>query len=162
MFLFYQVLLIVIIIVDRSLFLVCITCRTGQTVLLMIARGVPRRGVWTPVSMRVWACKESRAKHDQTSCCFWPPFLGTPLVPSRLSDKFFGQVWISIKNTKNVELVQTTCLQLGYCGACPNNRLTTCLQVGSMFMRICPAPVLTVYLRRGFVHHFWRTHVLDK
>ena len=47
-------------------------------------KGVPRKGVWTSVDTRVWACREFRAKHDQTSCCLRPPFLGTPLVPSRL------------------------------------------------------------------------------
>ena len=46
-------------------------------------KGVPRKGVWASVSMRVWTCKELRAKHDQTSCYLRPPFLGTPLVPSR-------------------------------------------------------------------------------
>ena len=34
------------------------------------------------VNMRVRTCKELRAKHNQTSCCLRPPFLGTPLVPS--------------------------------------------------------------------------------
>ena len=47
--------------------------------------GVPRKGVWTSVDRRVWPCKESRAKHDQTSCCLRPPFLGTLLVPSRVA-----------------------------------------------------------------------------
>ena len=46
-------------------------------------RGVPRKGVWTSVNMRVWTCKESKVKHNQTSCYLRPPFLGTPLVPSR-------------------------------------------------------------------------------
>ena len=47
------------------------------------AKGVPRKGVWASVNMRVWACNESRAKCDQTSCYLRPPFLGSPLVPSR-------------------------------------------------------------------------------
>ena len=47
-------------------------------------KGVPRRGVWTSVDMRVWTCNELRVKHDQTSCYLQPPFLGTPLVPSRV------------------------------------------------------------------------------
>ena len=34
--------------------------------------------------MRVRTCKELRAKHDQTNCYLRPPFLGTPLVPSRI------------------------------------------------------------------------------
>ena len=45
--------------------------------------GVPRKGVWTPVNMRAWTCKELRVKRDQTSCYLWLPFLGTLLVPSR-------------------------------------------------------------------------------
>ena len=47
------------------------------------AKGGPRKGVWTSVDMRVWTCKESRVKHDQTRCYLRPPFLGTPFVPSR-------------------------------------------------------------------------------
>ena len=47
-------------------------------------KGVPRKEVWTSVNMRVWTCKESRAKHDQASCYLRPPFLGTPLAPSRV------------------------------------------------------------------------------
>ena len=46
-------------------------------------KGVPRKGVWASVNTRVWTRKELRAKHDQTSCYSRPPFLGTPLVPSR-------------------------------------------------------------------------------
>ena len=46
-------------------------------------KGVPRKGVWASVNMRVRTCKELSGKHDQTSCYLWPPFLGTPLVPSR-------------------------------------------------------------------------------
>ena len=41
------------------------------------------RGVWTSVNARVRTCKELRVKNDQTSCYLRPPFLGTPLVPSR-------------------------------------------------------------------------------
>ena len=47
-------------------------------------KGVPRKGVWTSVDMRVWTLKEWRVKHYQTSCCLRPPFLGNPLVPSRV------------------------------------------------------------------------------
>ena len=42
-------------------------------------KGVPRKGVWTSVHTGAWACKESRAAHDPTSCYSQPPFLGTPL-----------------------------------------------------------------------------------
>ena len=45
--------------------------------------GVPRKGVWASVHMRVWTCEDLRAEHDQTSRYLRPPFLGTPLVPSR-------------------------------------------------------------------------------
>ena len=48
-------------------------------------KGVPRKGVWTLVNMRVWTCKELRVKHDRASCYLRPPFLGTPFVPPRLS-----------------------------------------------------------------------------
>ena len=41
-------------------------------------KGVPRKGVWTSVNVRVWTCKELKAEHDQTSCYSRPPFLGTP------------------------------------------------------------------------------------
>ena len=41
------------------------------------------KGVPTSVSVRVRTWKESIAKHDQTSCYLRPPFLETPLVPSR-------------------------------------------------------------------------------
>ena len=34
--------------------------------------------------MRVWAGKELRVEHDQTSCYLRPPFLGTPLVPLKV------------------------------------------------------------------------------
>ena len=47
------------------------------------AKGVPRKGVWTSVNMRVWTCKELGAKHDRSSCYSRPPFLGTPVVSSR-------------------------------------------------------------------------------
>ena len=46
-------------------------------------KGVPRKGVWTPVTMRVFKCKELRVNNDRTSCYLRPPFLGTPIVPSR-------------------------------------------------------------------------------
>ena len=46
------------------------------------AKGVPRKGVRTSVNIRVWTCKEMRAKHGQTSFYSGPPCLGTPLVPS--------------------------------------------------------------------------------
>ena len=46
-------------------------------------KGVPRKGVWTPINMRVWTCKELRVSNNQTSCYLRPPFLGTPSVPSR-------------------------------------------------------------------------------
>ena len=52
--------------------------------LLRGTKGVPRKGVWASVNTRVWICKELNAKHDQTGCYLRPPFLGTPLVPSRL------------------------------------------------------------------------------
>ena len=58
----------------------------GQSTPLFIisgTKGVPRKGVWTSVKMRVWTCKESRVNNKQTSCYLRPPFLGTPLVPSR-------------------------------------------------------------------------------
>ena len=54
-----------------------------EAIALRGTKGVPRKGVWTSVNLRVWTCEESRAKHDQTSCYSRPPFLGTPLVPSR-------------------------------------------------------------------------------
>ena len=46
-------------------------------------KGVPRKGVWTSVNTRVWTCKEVRVKHEQTSYYLRPPFLRTPLAPSR-------------------------------------------------------------------------------
>ena len=36
-------------------------------------KGVPRKGVWTSVSMRVWTGKELRARRDRTSCYRRPP-----------------------------------------------------------------------------------------
>ena len=44
--------------------------------------------------MRVWTCKELRVKPNQISCYLRPPFLGTPLVPSREKepDKNRGRV----------------------------------------------------------------------
>ena len=42
-------------------------------------KGVPRKGVWTSVKVKVRTCKELRVKHDQTSCYLRVPFLGTPL-----------------------------------------------------------------------------------
>ena len=47
-------------------------------------KGVPKKGVWTSVSMRVWTCKTLRVKCDQTRSYLRPPFLGTPSVPSRV------------------------------------------------------------------------------
>ena len=47
------------------------------------AKGVPRKGVWTSVDMRVWTCNELKVKHDQIRCYLRHPFLRTPLVPSR-------------------------------------------------------------------------------
>ena len=47
-------------------------------------KGVPRKGVGASVNMRVLTCKELRAKHHQTNCYLRPPFLGTPLVSSRM------------------------------------------------------------------------------
>ena len=41
--------------------------------------GVPRKGVWTSVNMRVRTCKDLPSKRNQTSCYTRPPFLGTPL-----------------------------------------------------------------------------------
>ena len=48
-------------------------------------KGVPKKGFWTSVNTSVWACKELRVKRNQTSCYLRPPFLGTPLIPSRAS-----------------------------------------------------------------------------
>ena len=48
-------------------------------------RGLPRKGVWTSVNMRVWTCKQLRVKHNHTSWYKRPPFLGAPLVPSWIS-----------------------------------------------------------------------------
>ena len=45
--------------------------------------GVPRKGVWTSVDLRVWTRREVRVNNDQTGCYLRPLFLGTPLVPSR-------------------------------------------------------------------------------
>ena len=53
-------------------------------------KGVPRKGAWTSVNVRVWTCKDSRAKRDQTSCYLRPPFLWTPLVPSAVSIPVWG------------------------------------------------------------------------
>ena len=40
---------------------------------LMGTTGVPRKGVWTTVNVRVWTCKQFRAKHDRawTTSCRW-------------------------------------------------------------------------------------------
>ena len=58
----------------------------GEVVVLYVRlreiRGSQGR-VWASVDMRVWACKESWVKRDQTSCYLRPPFLGTPSIPSR-------------------------------------------------------------------------------
>ena len=48
-------------------------------------KGVPRKGVGASVNGRIRTCKESRAKRDQTNVYLRPPFLGSPLAPSRLS-----------------------------------------------------------------------------
>ena len=68
-------------------------------------KGVPRRGVWTSVRMRVWTCEELRVKRDQTSCCLRPPILGTPLVPSRSIAHLLrvcddAQIWGYVWNTR--------------------------------------------------------------
>ena len=57
--------------------------QTSHSIFLRVNKGVPRKGVWTSVNMRVWTCNELGVKHDRTSCYLRPPFLGTPLVPSR-------------------------------------------------------------------------------
>ena len=41
------------------------------------------RGRFGEVSKTFETCKELRVEHGQTSCHFRPPFLGTPLLPSR-------------------------------------------------------------------------------
>ena len=48
---------------------------------------VPRRGVWTSVDVRVRMCKESRAKHYQTSCYSRPQFLWDPLSSIFMPDR---------------------------------------------------------------------------
>ena len=48
-------------------------------------KGVPRKGVWTSVNIRVWTCKELRVRHDRTGCYLRPLFLGAPSVPSGTS-----------------------------------------------------------------------------
>ena len=54
--------------------------------------GVPRKGVWASVNTSVWTCKWLRVSHNQASCDLPPPFLGTPLVPSRLrGDRSFRE-----------------------------------------------------------------------
>ena len=55
----------------------------GSMETLRGTKGVPSKGVWTSVNMRVWTCKELGVKHGQTSGYLRPPFPGTPLVPSR-------------------------------------------------------------------------------
>ena len=44
--------------------------------------------------MRVWTCKELRAKHDRTSSYLRPPLLGTPLAPSGLTSPTSSQPWL--------------------------------------------------------------------
>ena len=44
---------------------------------------LPGSGVWTRVDVRVWTCEGLRVKRDRTGCYSRPPFLGTPLAPSR-------------------------------------------------------------------------------
>ena len=56
-------------------------------------RGVPEKGVWTSVNMRVWTCKLLRVKRDQTSRDLRPPVLGTPLVPSRTTISVASASW---------------------------------------------------------------------
>ena len=46
-------------------------------------QGGPKEEGLTSVDIRVWTCKELRAKHYQTSCSSRPPFLGTPLISPR-------------------------------------------------------------------------------
>ena len=47
--------------------------------------GGPKEGGFEHRStMRVWTCKELRAKRDRTGCYVRPPFLGSPLVLSRI------------------------------------------------------------------------------
>ena len=47
-------------------------------------KGVPRKGAWTSVNIRAWACKELRVTRDQPNCYLRPAFVGTPLVPSKI------------------------------------------------------------------------------
>ena len=58
-------------------------------VILRGTKGVPRKGVWTSVNMRVWTCKQLRVTPNETNGYLWPPFLGTPLVPSRVQIEYF-------------------------------------------------------------------------
>ena len=54
----------------------------SAVVTLRGTKGVPRKGVWTSVSTRVWTPKEWRAKHGQTSCCLQTPHSsGPPQLP---------------------------------------------------------------------------------
>ena len=48
-------------------------------------RGSRGRGFEHRSTRGVWACEESRAKHDEPSCYWRPPFLGTPLISSRMA-----------------------------------------------------------------------------
>ena len=49
-----------------------------REVCLRGTEGVPRKGVWASVNMRVWTCKELRVKHNRTTCdgtpCLIRPF----------------------------------------------------------------------------------------
>ena len=54
-----------------------------ESICLRGTKGVPRKWVWTSVNMRVWTCKEWGVKQYQTSGYLRPPFLETPLVPSK-------------------------------------------------------------------------------
>ena len=73
--------------------------------------GVPRKGVWTSVNMRVWTCEASRVKHDHTSCYSRPPFLGTPLVYSRRGAGFgCAEGLISSRGVSTLSIILTAYL----------------------------------------------------
>ena len=83
-------------------------------------KGVPRKGVWTSVNVRVWACKELRVRHDQTSKYSRPPLFGTFLVPSRLLAR-----------------AQSAFAQMGLCGKLPQAVPESCVLfvwIGCVFL----------------------------
>ena len=74
-------------------------------------KGVSRKGVWTSVNMMVWTCKELRVKHDQSSCYLRPPFLGTPLVPSRDWRTSGGKSWSHVVPVSFLNLAEAEAAQ---------------------------------------------------